>query len=68
MQTLTGTIEFLTEAILNVQSDLASDWIEEEDKKKMSIQLHLLRRAIVALDTLQMSGKDSQIFSSAIRF
>ena len=68
METLSETIEFLRESIMNVQSDLSSDWISEQESKKMQVQLQLLMRAIEALDTIALSGKNSQIFSSAIKF
>jgi hypothetical protein len=68
MQTLTETIEFLTEAILNVQSDLSSDWLEEDDKRKMLVQLSLLINAKGCLDTIALSGTDSQIFRSSFKF
>jgi hypothetical protein len=68
MKTLTATIEFLEDAILNVQSDLSSDWLEEDEKRKMFVQLSLLINAKGCLDTIVMSGKDSQIFRSSFTF
>lgn len=68
MKTLTETIEFLEEAIQDVQHDITADWMQPEHIEKMRLQLQHLIMAKGCLDAIRNSGKDQQIFRSSIRF
>lgn len=67
MKTLTEIIETLDEAIANASSDLKSDWIEDDDKREMSIQLQHLIIAKANLDLLAKS-RESRLFNSSMPF
>lgn len=67
MKTLTEIIETLDETIANASSDLKSDWIEEKDKREMSIQLQHLIIAKANLEAIAINAK-SQIFKSSMSF
>jgi len=68
MKTITFTeiLEELKECQLNVFSDINSDWIDEDNKRKMTTQLMLLNQSISNLELI-MKDKDGQIFQSAIK-
>lgn len=67
MKTLTEIIETLDEAIANASFDLKSDWIEEKDKREMSIQLQHLIIAKANLDLLA-KNRESRLFNSSMSF
>lgn len=60
-------IKTLEEAIIDVQHDLKSDWIDDIDKTEMQLQLQHL---IIAKANLEIIAKEpnSQIFKSCITF
>lgn len=63
--TMTKILKSLDTWRKDVQSDLASDWIETEAGLKMSVQFQLLNTAFANLDLIYQD-KDGQIFSSSI--
>jgi hypothetical protein len=68
MKSLTQARQFLADAIQDVQHDLSTDWIKEDDKRKMQIQLQMLIVAKGNLDALALNGEACQIFKSSIKF
>ena len=65
--TLTEIIEQLKENQQDLMFDLSSDWVDDDDKRKMVIQLGLLNQSIANLELIH-SDKDGQIFRSSISF
>jgi len=62
--TLTQIIEQTGSWIEDVQCDLSSDWITEQDRREMQLQLQNLIIAKANLEALNNLG--GQIFSSVI--
>lgn len=62
--TLTETLNQLQEWIETAQCDLASDWIDEDEKREMTQQLQNLLIAKANLEALKNRG--GQIFNSVL--
>lgn len=65
MNTLTETIEQLKTWQCDLIYDVSSDFIEDDDRRKMKIQLDLLTDAIARLELI-LSDENGQIFESSI--
>ena len=62
--TFTETIEKISIWLINIEDNLASDWIEEDEKELMIQQHQQLLIAKANLDSIMKTG--GQIFNSAI--
>ncbi len=62
--TFTETIEKISIWLINIEDDLSSDWIEEDEKQLMIQQHQQLLIAKANLDSIMRTG--GQIFNSSI--
>jgi hypothetical protein len=62
--TFTETIEKISIWLINIEDDLVSDWIEEDEKQLMIQQHQQLLIAKANLDSIMRTG--GQIFNSSI--
>lgn len=62
--TFTETLEKINIWLINIEDDLSSDWIEEDEKQLMIQQHQHLLIAKANLDSIMRTG--GQIFNSSI--